>query len=113
MYSARVQFRRWSCTNSHYQRESAKVEPCPEEHEARSDWSIAPYRNTSAAIRAECPWTAAAERTAGFRSEEHTSELQSLMRISYAVFCLKKKKHKQHIHPHHPTSYCQQSYNVP
>src|SRR3546814_7827253 len=29
------------------------------------------------------------------RSEEHTSELQSLMRISYAVFCLKKKKNKQ------------------
>src|SRR3546814_7949001 len=29
------------------------------------------------------------------RSEEHTSELQSLMRISYAVFCLKKKKTKQ------------------
>src|SRR3546814_9727818 len=28
------------------------------------------------------------------RSEEHTSELQSLMRISYAVFCLKKQKHK-------------------
>src|SRR3546814_3580172 len=33
------------------------------------------------------------------RSEEHTSELQSLMRISYAVFCLKKKKHKKT--PHH------------
>src|SRR3546814_19267579 len=33
------------------------------------------------------------DRTAGSgRSEEHTSELQSLMRISYAVFCLKKKK---------------------
>src|SRR3546814_5806712 len=31
------------------------------------------------------------------RSEEHTSELQSLMRISYAVFCLKKKKHNQTI----------------
>src|SRR3546814_3939411 len=29
----------------------------------------------------------------GVRSEEHTSELQSLMRISYAVFCLKKKTH--------------------
>src|SRR3546814_6808065 len=29
-----------------------------------------------------------------FRSEEHTSELQSLMRISYAVFCLNKKKRK-------------------
>src|SRR3546814_5811624 len=35
---------------------------------------------------------------AGARSEEHTSELQSLMRISYAVFCLKKKKiHKANI----------------
>src|SRR3546814_9314523 len=31
------------------------------------------------------------------RSEEHTSELQSLMRISYAVFCLKKKKNKTEI----------------
>src|SRR3546814_10072995 len=30
-----------------------------------------------------------------WRSEEHTSELQSLMRISYAVFCLKKKKQKK------------------
>src|SRR3546814_6040273 len=43
------------------------------------------------------------------RSEEHTSELQSLMRISYAVFCLKKKKKKQHKkNPHlrdHVTSY--------
>src|SRR3546814_7020447 len=39
------------------------------------------------------------ERGGGFvrqrRSEEHTSELQSLMRISYAVFCLKKKKKKK------------------
>src|SRR3546814_4863808 len=32
------------------------------------------------------------------RSEEHTSELQSLMRISYAVFCLKKKKQNQDIY---------------
>src|SRR3546814_1099348 len=32
------------------------------------------------------------------RSEEHTSELQSLMRISYAVFCLKKKKTPQQAH---------------
>src|SRR3546814_1169869 len=31
----------------------------------------------------------------GKRSEEHTSELQSLMRISYAVFCLKKKNHNK------------------
>src|SRR3546814_1871619 len=34
-------------------------------------------------------------RQAWERSEEHTSELQSLMRISYAVFCLKKKNNKQ------------------
>src|SRR3546814_1140788 len=32
------------------------------------------------------------------RSEEHTSELQSLMRISYAVFCLKKKKKRNKLH---------------
>src|SRR3546814_7454165 len=39
---------------------------------------------------------------AAFRSEEHTSELQSLMRISYAVFCLKKKNKKNTIdHMHH------------
>src|SRR3546814_3353967 len=42
---------------------------------------------------------------AGPRSEEHTSELQSLMRISYAVFCLKKKKkyylNKNSKHPQH------------
>src|SRR3546814_4060845 len=38
------------------------------------------------------------DRPTNCRSEEHTSELQSLMRISYAVFCLKKKKQeKQHI----------------
>src|SRR3546814_10822931 len=34
------------------------------------------------------------------RSEEHTSELQSLMRISYAVFCLKKKKQKDKTNTH-------------
>src|SRR3546814_8720415 len=39
------------------------------------------------------------ERDQRLRSEEHTSELQSLMRISYAVFCLKKKKlQKNYIH---------------
>src|SRR3546814_10860490 len=36
----------------------------------------------------------AADQLARGRSEEHTSELQSLMRISYAVFCLKKKSNK-------------------
>src|SRR3546814_2075029 len=37
---------------------------------------------------------------AAHRSEEHTSELQSLMRISYAVFCLKKKNINQHRNTH-------------
>src|SRR3546814_5547495 len=43
------------------------------------------------------------------RSEEHTSELQSLMRISYAVFCLKKKKYDYirliHLHYHSDCTY--------
>src|SRR3546814_9986259 len=44
--------------------------------------------------------TSGSKRLTAFirRSEEHTSELQSLMRISYAVFCLKKKKKPKHIH---------------
>src|SRR3546814_2303070 len=39
--------------------------------------------------------TLTSTRAPSRRSEEHTSELQSLMRISYAVFCLKKKKNAQ------------------
>src|SRR3546814_7893515 len=42
------------------------------------------------------------------RSEEHTSELQSLMRISYAVFCLKKKKRTDTIHPIHTDHHIQE-----
>src|SRR3546814_5438843 len=45
----------------------------------------------------------AATHILSVRSEEHTSELQSLMRISYAVFCLKKKKHTNN--HHHTTQY--------
>src|SRR3546814_1123781 len=41
------------------------------------------------------PQLAANDRITRQRSEEHTSELQSLMRISYAVFCVKKKKLQQ------------------
>src|SRR3546814_7528466 len=44
--------------------------------------------------RASSLTDSAADRSK-IKSEEHTSELQSLMRISYAVFCLKKKKQKQ------------------
>src|SRR3546814_2738779 len=59
--------------------------------------------NTMAqAVRERIPELAVL-KTIGFsnravlRSEEHTSELQSLMRISYAVFCLKKKKKKNNV----------------
>src|SRR3546814_7067513 len=45
----------------------------------------------------DCP----APKVAAGRSEEHTSELQSLMRISYAVFCLKKKKKTIITNGHH------------
>src|SRR3546814_1348726 len=40
------------------------------------------------------------------RSEEHTSELQSLMRISYAVFCLQKKQHPNHNAKHQSRFRC-------
>src|SRR3546814_9181384 len=41
-------------------------------------------------------WVTFALAAAAMRSEEHTSELQSLMRISYAVFCLKQQKNSKH-----------------
>src|SRR3546814_1050569 len=57
-------------------------------------------RRGSCADRCRCRGTRRAarcgRRARARRSEEHTSELQSLMRISYAVFCLKKKKKKTH-----------------
>src|SRR3546814_2093906 len=52
---------------------------------ASSALSFQAVQNVRRSRTHPCPW---------FRSEEHTSELQSLMRISYAVFCLKKKKKK-------------------
>src|SRR3546814_16422020 len=61
--------------------------------------SIATKIRTRAALTAEERQFVANVST--LRSEEHTSELQSLMRISYAVFCLKKKKKKQHRNAKH------------
>src|SRR3546814_6339846 len=57
------------------------------------------FRSRAAPVRAGRPVppnrrAAAADRRSAPRSEEHTSELQSLMRISYAVFCLKKKNRR-------------------
>src|SRR3546814_1629234 len=56
----------------------------------RRCWSAIPTRSSAC-----CPLRGRAATRAA-RSEEHTSELQSLMRISYAVFCLKKKKHNDY-----------------
>src|SRR3546814_4643930 len=73
--------------------------------------STRPHRSaeyhSGLASRRHRPSSRRRRRPRRWRSEEHTSELQSLMRISYAVFCLKKKKikiqqnvyaHNQHIH---------------
>src|SRR3546814_2412105 len=49
-----------------------------------------PNAGTSEKVSTASPWTTRIQN----RSEEHTSELQSLMRISYAVFCLKKKTNR-------------------
>src|SRR3546814_2660237 len=63
-------------------------------------WStVATSRGPSTAglnreCRSDCGWLQTLDCCAAVRSEEHTSELQSLMRISYAVFCLKKKTYK-------------------
>src|SRR3546814_6961662 len=54
------------------------------------------HRDDRVAQAARARWRAA--RRGRARSEEHTSELPSLMRISYAVFCLKKKKPKSRHH---------------
>src|SRR3546814_2709522 len=68
--------------------------PC-REHESRSIGSIAEaaaYQGLPSPGPSDC-----APRPPARRSEEHTSALQSLMRTSYAVFCLKKKNTQQHI----------------
>src|SRR3546814_4193339 len=53
---------------------------------------------------ADAPAAARLDQGLQFRSEEHTSELQSLMRISYAVFCLKKKKNNKRQKSTHTTN---------
>src|SRR3546814_2764541 len=67
----------------------AKMKTYCEQSRERGPYSIRQHPNFSQVHR---------QRMRGEygRSEEHTSELQSLMRISYAVFCLKKKKKKHH-----------------
>src|SRR3546814_9464823 len=64
-------------------------------------WSGFHLRHAQPDVRQSAPDRGRSQQAArGRRSEEHTSELQSLMRISYAVFCLKKKKTTCKIHVH-------------
>src|SRR3546814_7801743 len=69
-------------------------------HPATRPWTAS--TSTQAVQRATSitPSAALWRLSGAVRSEEHTSELQSLMRISYAVFCLKKKKHNTNIPIH-------------
>src|SRR3546814_3633144 len=61
------------------------------QRKALSDWSGAPYEILLQKADGRIKSFAQEIHFEGERSEEHTSELQSLMRTSYAVFCLKKK----------------------
>src|SRR3546814_6377561 len=76
-----------------YRRFVAVRERCREavEHGRVGDWDAARAQFAAAEEKA-----AAGEMGEAARSEEHTSEIQSLMRISYAVFCLKKKKMQEY-----------------
>src|SRR3546814_9514784 len=61
----------------------------------RESRAVSRNRPMAGSCRDTCAWlalVALARHAQQSKSEEHTSELQSLMRISYAVFCLKKKK---------------------
>src|SRR3546814_10754846 len=66
---------------------SAWIRPLATARSTSCTARMPPKRFSTPATSSTGPWGAG-----GRRSEEHTSELQSLMRISYAVFCLKKKK---------------------
>src|SRR3546814_1966911 len=67
---------------------------CPGHHRIPADFLLRPPDSHLAGLRRHRNGRhrAVGARPPGPRSEEHTSELQSLMRISYAVFCSKKKK---------------------
>src|SRR3546814_8440286 len=69
---------------------------------AADDHVLDPVADEEIALGVEIAGVARQEEA--IRSEEHTSELQSLMRISYAVFCLKKKKQLSNDHNNNPNT---------
>src|SRR3546814_9770592 len=82
----------------------ASVQPYASARRLERPLALCPHRGNDsgkhiARARAREPWRRGrSDGGSAIRSEEHTSELQSLMRISYAVFCLKKTKQKNKKH---------------
>src|SRR3546814_1337229 len=72
--------------------EAATSDACPARGVPKPAIAPTPVEEAAASFLTNGYAAVAAKVRAPGRSEEHTSELQSLMRISYAVFCLKKKK---------------------
>src|SRR3546814_10277790 len=87
--------RRPACPHASSCRRSAPEHPLPVRSRG-TQFLRPPSSGGQIPLAPECPANTRNHiPPASLRSEEHTSELQSLMRISYAVFCLKKKKTQQ------------------
>src|SRR3546814_9762675 len=71
--------------------DSERIDPLSDEQDAITE-GLRAFNSEQVAVGGVALWVAHDGSLGKSRSEEHTSELQSLMRISYAVFCLKKKK---------------------
>src|SRR3546814_3985367 len=84
-------FRSVACLGDRHEHGAATAGP------ARLDRDPAPRKDRLVEVDGERD-RGAGTNVVGHRSEEHTSELQSLMRISYAVFCLKQKTQIKHAH---------------
>src|SRR3546814_7866543 len=94
----RIQFRKASYKGFYTPPESDRRSIEYPGYNGGTDWggiAVDPRRGVIVANYNDMPNYVRLVPRAEARSEEHTSELQSLMRISYAVFCLKKKKYHQ------------------
>src|SRR3546814_5527231 len=87
---------------------AARRRPCPaaragDAHPAMAERALGPSRHSVGDLDTEqvVARSSRPRNPDARRSEEHTSELQSLMRISYAVFCLKKKKKQSNLQQRH------------
>src|SRR3546814_1321052 len=84
---------------------------CPLHVPSSCAWSATPLRSSTAITASSCASAdfSGQRGSREGRSEEHTSELQSLMRISYAVFCLKKKIKIHNHNTHHRLQHTENS----